>query len=153
MQENQEFQFSESIEAVQSSNYLKSIIFALLGGFAGIVAWLAPVYFFDYILYITVILVGILTAVGAKAGNKGQGGIVIAIIATLASAVCILVEDWLETAVIIGSFDFQIDSYFEYIDLKFSEDPEQLLYYAGAVAMAAFTGFAKKEDVKQENNL
>lgn len=153
MRENQEFQFSESIEPLQSSNYIKSFIFALLGGFTGIIAWLAPVYFFEYVLYITVILVGILAAVGAKAGSKGQGGIVIAIIATLASAVCILVGDWLETAVLVGTLDFQIDNYFKYLDLKFGEDPEQLFYYAGAVAMAAFTGFAKKEDVKQENDL
>lgn len=138
MQENQEFQYSDYVEP---TNYIQSVIFALIGGLIGVAIWLAPVYFFEYILFITVVLVGVFSAVGARGFNRKKGNIAIAIIAVIATIICILIGDLAETAIILGNSNFSIENYFEYIDLKFSDDPQQLFYYLGAIAAAAFVGF------------
>ncbi len=138
MQENQEFQYTEYVE---ETNYIQSILFALIGGLIGIVAWLAPVYFFNYILFITVVLVGVFAALGARGLNRKKGNVVIAIIAVIATIVCLIIGDIAETAIALGGFDYGFENYFEYLEFKFADDPQQLFYYLGAVVAAGWLGF------------
>lgn len=139
MQEQQNAGYTEYAEPI---NYVQSILFALIGGLVGVSIWLVPVYFFDYILYITVILVGIFAGLGARGYQRKKGNIALSIIAILATIACIIIGDLTETAIVLGSIDISLESYLDYIGLKFGEDPEQLFYYAGAVLAAAYFGFA-----------
>ena len=138
MQDNQDFQYTEYVE---EPNYIQSILFALIGGLIGVVAWLAPVYFLNYILFITVVLVGVFAALGARGLNRKKGNIAIAIIAVIATIVCIVIGDITETAIISSGFDFSFENYLEYLGLKFSDDPQQLFYYLGAIVAAGWLGF------------
>lgn len=140
MQEKQDGQYQEYVEPI---NYIQSILFALIGGLVGVAIWLVPVYFFDYILYITVILVGIFAGLGARGYQRKKGNIALAIIAVLATIVCIIIGDLAETTIALGNIDISLENYLEYIELKFGEDPEQLFYYAGSLLAAAYFGFAK----------
>ncbi len=139
MQDNTEIQYTEYQE---DTNYIQSVLFALIGGLIGVGVWLVPVYFFEYILYITVILVGIFAGLGARGFDRKKGNIALAIIAILATIVCIIIGDIAETSIAFGSLDITPETYFEYLEFKFGEDPEQLFYYLGAVLIAGYFGFA-----------
>jgi|GEM_PF-5826362 len=140
MQENQEL---ETVESNGSVNYLLSIILAPLGGLAGVLIWLAPVYFLEYVLYITVIFVGVMAAFGAKTFNPRNGGIIIALIAVIATIIAVIIGDLAETWIIAPNFEITFDTYFDYLDLKFGDDPEQLVYYFVSVVIAGISGFMK----------
>lgn len=140
MQENQEFEYKEYKEP---NNYILSGILALVGALGGVAIWLVPVYFFDYILFITVIAVGGLAAGGAKTFNPKKGNIILALIAIVATIIAIIIGDLAETTLVAPGFEIRPDEYLEYLNLKFGEDPQQLFYYAGAVAIAGYLGFIK----------
>lgn len=139
MEQNQDFEYTEYKE---ETNYIQSIIFAFVGGLLGVGVWLAPIYFFEYLLYITVILVGIFAGLGARGYSRKKGNIALAIIAVVATVICIIIGDIAETALVFGSFDISLKSYLEYASLKFGEDPKQLLYYLGSIIAAGYFGYA-----------
>lgn len=134
---------NQRTENEQPLHYLKHIILAFLGGILGVLVWIMPLY--SNVIYpMTIVSIGIFSAIGARGFQKGKGNIRFGIIAVIVSLICLLIGDVLETLIRFNNSQIGFKEFIDIAQFKVDETPVRLFYYFITPIAAFLVGNGKQ---------